>query len=215
MFRKDYLVRIIEEITEALGVIFGLKQQKKHPDALRELEELYQTQFRLSSLLLGSLSPKDITELFRSGGFVEADKLQTLARLLREEGDIFLDSGKTDEGRMRQQKALHLFLTARQHGADPSLWQLDEEIFGLMSKLKGYSLNPDTERLVFDFAEEMGRYDLAENALYRLMDQQAMDVHEGIAFYERLAELDPQRLVEGGLSAAEVQEGLAELRHRL
>ncbi|GAA0137331.1 hypothetical protein YSY43_41720 [Paenibacillus sp. YSY-4.3] len=215
MFRKDYLVQVIEEITEALGTIFGLKQQKKHPEALQELDELYRTQFRLSSLLLGTLSPKDIAELFRSGGVIEADRLQTLARLLREEGDLILDSGQTNEGRMRQRKALHLFLEARQHGADPSLWQLDEEIFSLMEKLKGNSLDPDTERMVFGFAEDKGKFDLAENALYRLIDQQEMDVHEGIAFYERLAGVAPDKLEEGGLSAAEVQEGLAELRHRL
>ncbi|MFD3262028.1 DUF6483 family protein [Paenibacillus lentus] len=215
MLRKDYLVRAIEEITEALGAIFGLKQQKKHPEALQELEELYRTQFRLNSLLLGTLSPKDITELFRSGRIIEADKLQTLARLLREEGDLFLDNGQVNEGRVRQQKALQLFLVARQHGADRALWGLDEEIFSLLAKLKGYPLNPDAERLVFHFTEEKGKYDLAENALYRLIDQHAMDVHEGIAFYERLSDVDPRELEEGGLSAAEVQEGLVELRNRL
>lgn len=215
MFRKDYLVRAIEEITEALGAIFGLKQQKKHPEALQELEDLFRTQFRLNSLLLGTLSPKDITELFRSGGIIEADKLQTLARLLREEADIILDSGSANEGRIRQQKALHLFLVAKQHGADPSLWQLDEEISSLLAQLKGHPLHPDTERLVFSFAEEKGRYAQAEDALYRLIDQQAMGVQEGIAFYERLANVDPQNLEEGGLSAIEVQEGLVELRNRL
>ncbi|MNJ56270.1 hypothetical protein D3C77_518070 [compost metagenome] len=95
------------------------------------------------------------------------------------------------------------------------MWQLDEEVFSLMTKLKGFFLDPDTERMVFRFAEEKGRYDLAENALYRLIEHQEIDVHEGLAFYERLAGVDPLKLEEGGFSAAEVQEGLAELRQRL
>ncbi|MEF2969275.1 DUF6483 family protein [Paenibacillus sp. M1] len=208
MLRKDYLVRMIEEMTEILGKVFDLKQRRKWTEALWELDELYKRQFRLNSALLGSLSAKDTVELFRTGGQVEADKLQSLARLLREEGELFTESGERDEGILRQMKALHLFLAAAQYGADRNVWKLDEEIGQLLTRLKGYRLPADTERLLLAYEESEGRYDRAEDALYRLLRLGAADKEEGVNFYRRLLTLTQERLERGGLPEEEVREGM-------
>ncbi|WP_410772282.1 DUF6483 family protein [Fontibacillus sp. BL9] len=208
MLRKDYLVRMIEEMTEIIGKVFDLKQQRKWIEALWELDELYKKQFRLNSRLVGSLAAKDIVELMRTGGNVEADKLQSLARLVKEEGDIYSVSGQFDEGIFRWMKALHLYLAASQHGADRDLWNISSEVNELLGILKGYQLPADTERLLLSYEESEGRYDQAENALYRLLKNGAADRAEGIAFYERLLTLSPERLRLGGLPQEEVREGL-------
>ncbi|MNO56708.1 hypothetical protein D3C76_472270 [compost metagenome] len=211
MLRRDYLVRMIEEMTEMLGKVFDLKQQKKTVEALWELDELYQRQFRLNAALLGSLSMKDITDLFRNGETIEADKLQSLARLLKEEGEVYELSGAGDEGILRFMKALHLYLVSSLYGGDASLWNIDDEIRELLNVLRGYQLNVDTEQLLLRYEESKGHFDLAENALFRLLKSGEASKEEGIAFYGRLLLLDPMRLEQGGLPLDEVKEGLEEV----
>lgn len=211
MLRRDYLVRMIEEMTEMIGKIFNLKQQRKTIEALWELDEWYQRQFRLNSSLLRSLSAIDIVELFRSGGILEGDQLQSLARMLREEGDVYLISGELDEGIIRHMKALHLYLAALLNGADRKLWNIDGEIRELLGLLQGYRLPNDTERLLLQYEEEQGRFDLAENALFRLLKSGGLTKIEATTFYERLLEYDASMLEQGGLPLVEVREGLEEV----
>ncbi|SDG47456.1 hypothetical protein SAMN04488542_1464 [Fontibacillus panacisegetis] len=213
MLRRDYLVRMIEEMAEVIGKVFDLKQQRKTVEALWTLDELFQRQFRFNSALLGSLSAKDIVDLFRNGELIEADKLQSLARLLKEEGDVYLLSGQSDEGTVRHMKALHLYLVAGLNGGDTTLWNLDGEIKELLCLLKGYRLYSETEQLLLRYEEAAGRFDLAENALFRLLKNGEATKEEGIAFYERLLSLNPHELERGGLPVEEVKEGLDEV-HR-
>lgn len=209
MLRKDYLVRMIEEMTEIIGKVFGLKQQRKWIEALWELDELYKQQFRLNSRLLDSISAKDLVEMHRAGGIVEADKLQSLARLMSEEADIYKDMGKADDAVFRRMKALHLYLAASQHGANRDLWSMNDQVRELLFLLRGYRLPADTERLLMDYEVSEGRYDLAENALYRLLQDGVAEREEGIAFYNRLLALPPAMLEQEGLPESEVREGLA------
>lgn len=214
MLRKDYLVRMIEEMTDVLSKVFQLKQQNKLLEAQWELDELYKRQFRLNSSLLGTISAKDITDLFRHGEELEADKLQSLARLLQEEADLYNGTGNLDEGVSRWMKSLHLYLTASLNNAERSLWDIDGEVEQLLSHLRKYRLPLDTERLLFKYEEEIGAFDQAENVLYRLLEAKAIAIEDASAFYERLLGLDPKLLEEGGLPLEEVKEGLEELHHR-
>ena len=59
-----------------IAKVFSLKQERKHTEALWEIDELFKRQFRLNSDLLRSLSVADIERLFRSHGYLEADKPQ-------------------------------------------------------------------------------------------------------------------------------------------
>ncbi|GGG17009.1 DUF6483 family protein [Paenibacillus aceti] len=214
VLRKDYLVRMIEEMVDVIFQVFGLKQQNKLIEALWKLDDLYREQFGLNSRMIGSLSARDIVEIFRTGGKVEADKLQSLARLLQEEGDIYIAQGRQDEGIFRLMKSLHLYLAADLHGADHSLWDLETETDKLLARLRQYRLPADTEHLLLDYEEAHGRFDKAEDALYRLLELEAISKEQAVAFYERLLQYDPERLSQGGLPLDEVREGLAEVQRR-
>jgi hypothetical protein len=214
MLRRDYLVNMIQEMTEVLGKVFQLKQERKFVEALWEVDELYRDQFRLQSTLLRSLSAKDIVELFRTNGELEGDKLQSLARLMKEEGSIYKAKGQQDEAVLSWMKALHLYLAAGNNLADRHLWHLDNEISELMTELKGYRLSGATDQLLLRYQEAEGRFDQAENILFRLLYEGAIPPHEGATFYERLLEIDPQVLAQGGLPLDEVKEGQEELVRR-
>lgn len=218
MLRKDYLVRMIEEMTEMIGKIFDLKQQRKWIDALWQIDDLYKRLFRLSSDLIGGLAAKDIVELMRSGGTVESDKLQSLARLVKEEGDVLVSSGNPDEGILRQMKALHLYLSASLYGTNRELWDLEAAVEELRLLLKPYVLSADIERLMLSYQEGLRRYDQAEDTLYRLLKLRAVTKEEGSLFYRRMSLLSPEELIRGGLPPEEVQEGeqtwIARLEHQ-
>ncbi|MNP71789.1 hypothetical protein D3C76_1682280 [compost metagenome] len=62
--------------------------------------------------------------------------------------------------------------------------------------------------MLLSYEESEGRYDQAENALYRLFQDGVATKEEGIAFYERLLSIDRERLEQGGLPEQEVREGL-------
>ncbi|AWB47043.1 hypothetical protein DCC85_18555 [Paenibacillus sp. CAA11] len=214
MLRRDYLVRMIEEMTDMIATVFNLKQQKKYTEALWELDEQYKKQFRLNGTLVNSLSLKDLIEVFRMGDKIEADKLQSLARLMKEEGGIYLEQNKEDEAVIRYMKALHLFMYASFHGADRELWNIDREVQELRTAVKGYQLPVETEQLLMSYEEREGRFDSAEDSLYRLLKSGTTGIGEGTAFYERLLNLEDEKLEQGNLPREEVEEGLAELRRR-
>ncbi|WP_138494754.1 DUF6483 family protein [Paenibacillus pinistramenti] len=208
MLRRDYLVRMIEDMTEAVVTVFGLKQQKKHTEALWKLDDLFKRHFRLNSQLLNSLSVKDIIDMFRLGDKVEADKLQSMARLMKEEGLVYLEMNDTDEGLKRLMKALHLFIYSTFHGADKELWGVDKEVGETLAAVKGYRLPADTEKLLLSYEEQEGRFDKAEDCLFRLRKDGEVGSEEAAAFYRRLLQLDDEALERGGLPREEVLEGL-------
>ncbi|RUT28925.1 hypothetical protein EJP77_16085 [Paenibacillus zeisoli] len=211
MLRRDYLIRMIEEMSEVMGTFLGLKQQKKRTEILWQLDEQYKKHFRLNSELLNSLSIRDLIDIFRYGGILEVDKLQSAALLMKEEALVYIDNQEKDKGLIRSIKALHLFLYAALEGADRTLWNLENQVSELESMVKGYRLPSETELLLLRYEEERGRYDLAENALYRMLERSIIQPEEAREFYERLLKLDPEQLASGGLPLSEVEEGLAGL----
>ncbi|MEK3733469.1 MULTISPECIES: DUF6483 family protein [unclassified Paenibacillus] len=211
MYRRDYLVRLVEDMTKLIAHVFRLKQERKHTEALQKVEDLLRRQFRLNSKLLGSLSASDIEKLFHNQGFLDADSLQSAARMLEEEADILMDMGREEEAVLHLTKVLELYLTAILHGADRKLLGLPQRIADVRDKLRAYAMPVSVERLYFTYTEQEGDFAEAENTLYRLLDQNGMAPDEARQFYQRLLQLEPEELERGGLPLDEVYEGMAEL----
>lgn len=174
MFRRDYIVRMIEDMTAMVAKVLTLKQERKTTEALWEIDELLNRHFPLNSRLLNSLSVEDIIDMFRFNGVLESDKLQGVAKLLKEEGSIYAANGDHDAALFRSMRALHLFLYADLHGADREMLQMTEDINELLEEVKAYRLPAKTERLLLDYMESIGHYSKAEDSLYRLWEQGKM-----------------------------------------
>ncbi|MCP1131939.1 DUF6483 family protein [Paenibacillus polysaccharolyticus] len=227
MFRKDYLLRMMEEMTEAIGKAFTLRQQRKHTEALSELDELMRRQFGMNLNLLNSLPAEDVIEMFRFRGVIEVDNLQQAARLIEEEAYIYHEKARVegidDEEKMdaedaalvRLMRALHFYLYAQNQGANRELLQVPDRIEGIIEQIMGYELPARTEKQLALYREQQGRYDAAENGWYRLMhldaDYPVQYEEDARAFYQRLTELTDEQLEQGGLPRAEVEEGLAQI----
>lgn len=210
MFRRDYIVRMIEDMTAMVAKVLTLKQERKTTEALWEVDELLNRHFRLNSRLLNSLSIVDIIEMFRLGGVIESDKLQSVAKLLKEESDIYALNGDKDAALFRGMRALHLYLHAALNGADRELLQITQAIDELLQEVKAYRLPIKTERLLMAYMESLGRYSKAEDSLYRIWEQGENVIKEGEALYERLLLKPPAELEQGLLPLDEVEQGILE-----
>jgi hypothetical protein len=210
VFRRDYIVRMIEDMTAMVAKVLTLKQERKTTEALWEVDELLNRHFRLNSRLLNSLSVEDLIDMFRLGGVIESDKLQGVARLLKEEGGIYAAAGNQDEALFRAMRALHLYLYADLHGADRKLLSMTADIDELLQEVQTYRIPAKTERLLLPYMEAHGRYSKAEDSLYRLMEQGEDVAAEGTALYERLLLKAPDDLEQGQLPLEEVKQGLQE-----
>ncbi|WP_427182294.1 DUF6483 family protein [Paenibacillus sp. TC-CSREp1] len=227
MFRKDYLLRMMEEMTEAIGKAFTLRQQRKHTEALSELDELMRRQFGMNLSLLNSLPAEDVIEMFRFRGVIEVDNLQQAARLIEEEAYIYQEKARVegiddqekmeaeDAALVRLMRALHFYLYAMNHGANRELLQVPDRIEEVIAQIQGYELPARTEKQLALYREQQARYDAAENSWYRLLhlgaEYPVQYVADARAFYERLTKLTDEQLEQGGLPRDEVEEGLTQL----
>lgn len=216
MFQRDYILRLVEEMTRVIAKIYGLKnQERKTAEALWEIDDLLTRRFRLNARLLRSLSAEDVVRLFQNGDRTDADMLQNTARLLEEEGRLHISSNHGKEGQAVLAKALHLYLAASLNGADPGLWGLSRRMDDLQEELRGVPLPMETERLLMSYSERAGRYAEAENRLYRLLESGGLEPRDGLLFYHRLLQVPPEELADGGLPLEEIYEGIGELELKL
>lgn len=216
MLRKDYLTRMIEEMTEAVGSMLGLRREQKNEQALEKLDGLLKRNFRMSEQMLRSLPPEELITLFRQRGGVDAESLQLVARMLQENGEIRENMGEAGEAAAVRIKALHLYLYAALNGGSRELVDYPQRIAELTERIERYRLPADAERLTLLYEESEGRYVQAEDAMYRMLnaspegDPDALE--EGRMFYARLAQLDEAALRAGGLTREELQEGIEALQ---
>ncbi|MBR2563367.1 MAG: hypothetical protein IKE29_01930 [Paenibacillus sp.] len=230
MFRKDYLVRMVEEMTEAIGKAFTLRQQRKHTEALSELDEMMRRQFGMNLSLLNSLPAEDVIDMFRFRGVIEVDNLQQAARLIEEEAYIYQEKARVegiddqekldaqDAALVRLMRALHFYLYALNHGANRELLQAPERVEGVIEQIQGYELPARTEKQLALYREQQGRYDAAENGWYRLLhlgvDYPVQYEEDARAFYQRLTKLTDEQLERGGLPRDEVEEAISQIKAR-
>ncbi|CAM4384383.1 DUF6483 family protein [Saccharibacillus endophyticus] len=216
MLRKDYLTRMIEEMTEAVGAMLGLRREQKNEQALEKLDGLLKRNFRMSEQMLRSLPPEELIQLFRQREGVDAESLQLVARMLQENGEIRENMGDEQEAAASRIKALHLYMYAALNGGSRELVDYPTRITELSALLERYRLPADAERLVMLYEEREGRYVQAEDAMYRMLNASPENdpnaLEEGRMFYARLSGLEADILQAGGLTREELEEGIEALQ---
>lgn len=214
MFRKDYLMGMIEDMTTMIAKAFGLKEQKKYTEALWETDDLMRKNFRLNSELVNRMPTEEIVEMFRVGATVEVDQLQGLARMVSVEADIYAAAGNEDEAVVRRIKALNLFLYSAINQADRSLLDYPAQIDGLLDALEEFVLPAAVEKLMVEYEQQEGYYDNAADAVRRLVELDPVEGKQiGHEFYVRMQVKTDEELEAGGLSRAEVEDGLVRFQN--
>lgn len=211
MFQRDYFMRMIEQMTEAVGQILNLRRERKHEEALLVIDDLLDKRFRLSSKLIRSLSDEDLMKVMTTNGMLETDHLQAIAILMKQEAELQDELGREDEGFAAYIKSLHLFLRLSIVRAEPTIVEPREQVGELLEQLRPYELPTQTKRLLMEWYEAEGRYDLAENVMHELLEDNALWAAEAADIYRRMLLQTDERLVAGGLPREEIEQGLAAL----
>ncbi|SFT02497.1 DUF6483 family protein [Paenibacillus sp. BC26] len=214
LFQRDYFMRMIEQMSEVVGQVMGLRQQRKQEEALLVIDELLDRQFRMNGKLIRQLSDADLVRMMTTNGIVETANLHAVALLIKEEADILTELGRQEQGYPLQLKAFHLFMRLAILDAPALLRAPSEEAAELETKLGIYELPRETKLLMWEWHESDGRYDEAENVLHELAEDGAIEAEEAVEFYRRLLLLPDESLLQGGLPRDEVNEGLERMRQQ-
>lgn len=220
MYQRDYLMRLIEQMTAALGTIMKLRRERKFEEAGQAVDGLLHRLGLPGRQVLGSLAAEEIERLLEVNGEVEADKLFLAARLLREEADVRAEAGEPDEACFVYAKALRVLAMSEKRwtsgeGAIPK--EVEAEAFALRERLRGRRLPLEACRDAARLFDRLERFELAENYWFEAAEAADGDeatIREGLRFYDRLLERDDGSLDRGALPRKEAQEGKAEYERR-
>lgn len=225
MFRNDYVMRLIEQFGNALGVLLGLKKQLRPQEAMELLGETYKRLFGLNPNLIRALSERDMTDLLNRDGEATAEKMLILAGLMKEESDLCTILERDNEAYRLNLKALNLTLMAAGEQSAAEWLDVRGQIGELLTRLGGYELSVGTKQLLWTYYDTAGRFADAEDVLFELLDHYGDDKSEDQSayehlleqadrFYERLLTLDADTLEAGRLPLEEVRDSLEEIRMR-
>lgn len=211
MFQRDYFMRMIEQMTEAVGQILNLKRQHKREEALLVIDDLLDKRFRLSSKLIRTLSDEDLMKVMTTNGLVETDHLQAIAILMKQESELYDELGREEESFIAAVKSLHLFMRLSIMGAEPTIVEPREQVDELLEQLLPYELSLPTKRLLAEWYEAEGRFALVENVIHELLEDDVLSLTEAAEVYERMLHQSDERLQAGGLPRDEIEQGLTAL----
>jgi len=129
MIERDYLMRMISQLSAVLARILFAKNAQNYAEALRITQNAYDQLFGLNGELVKHLDAATLARLLG-----DKEKIKALAGLLREEGEILHLQNQPAAGNEKFGKALALYQEALRltTSAEPDCQQA---IFELQAKL--------------------------------------------------------------------------------
>ena len=215
MVERDYIMRMIQMLVQALVQILFHKRGGQYPEALGEIQKASKTLIGVELDVIRRLTDIQIIELLSLVKIFGVPKCYVAGRLLKEEAEILELQGKSVEVRELLVKSLSLMTEAAvQYGGptDPDHTAAIEEV---TRAVPIDELPVHIQKKMFKYYETMHRYGKAEDVLFLIVDKEPGFVVEGDRFYERLQKKSDEELLEGNFSRGEIEEGIVELaRHR-
>jgi len=206
VLQRDYILRMVEQLVQALAGIAGRRKAGEATRFEQELDDFCKSAFGMPLDLLAGVPDDELQKLFTRDRLPDYDRIALLARVLWERCRLDEAQGPTGP---RARKALRL-LAAVGRRTDPRSMEAHREAF--VALVSAFEKAPPTSTILHDLwlsCEALGLYARAEDKLYALDALEPL-VHAapGEAFYRRLLENDDDNLEAGGLPRDEVEDGL-------
>jgi hypothetical protein len=219
MIRRDYILRMIEEMILALKRIGEFKEGERWEDAAGAVSEEFQRLLGMAPEAVSKMSETELLARLMKGEptLVVRDKALLVTTLLNEAGDIAAQRDQMEESRACYLKGLHLLLDTLAQGDAGEFPHFVPKVEQFVDALSDQPLPSRTLAMLMQHYERIGEFGRAEDMLYTLLDAEPENpgvADFGISFYERIARLGDRVLEEGNLPRSELQEGLAELKMR-
>lgn len=219
MIQRDYILRMIEQFGQFITALVHLREAGKLEEARSVID---QSMVGLVGTDLRSAAEQPAERLINTVRFATrmyatsapaAYQLNMLGRLLRESAAVLDLQGDHDTATRVRMQALDVHTTVLAVD-DASSSESVTAVDALLSELDEYELPLTIKHRLWSIFAARPDYERAEDWLFDLLDDDSALLSEGIAFYEGLAGFDDATLEAGGVSRAEVDDTLMELRQR-
>ena len=151
MTQKDYILRIAEDVGQALAQIIYHKKMQDYQGALSLIDELFKQTVGAGSGFIHAISEETLLTMLTLYGLLDVEKALLIATLLKAEGDIYEDQGNADEAYDSYLTSLNLFLEILLCDDHLHDLRVSPEIVDLLDKLEAYELPLHTKRLLFPY----------------------------------------------------------------
>ncbi|WP_282937805.1 DUF6483 family protein [Paenibacillus sp. RC67] len=210
MYRRDYLMRMIEQFTVSMGQVMFQRQNRRFAEAMELLTQAMKQLLGLNSKMVRALSVKDIITLLSTNGHFDAGKGLLLSDMLVAEGDVLNDAEQEEEASTCLVKALELLLNIRRmEDAEHGMTDVDERIAAVLPKAQNIRMTPFMMEVLIEYHDTAGQLSKAEDMLFFMLDDDPGNttaIEQGIAMVERWIKLSPEDIEKGNLSTEEIQE---------
>jgi len=149
MTQKDYILRIAEDVGQALAQIIYHKKNQDYQGALSVIDEFFKQTVGAGSSFIHAISEETVLTMLTLLGILDVEKALLIATLLKAEGDIYEDQGNPDAAYDSYLTSLNLFLEILLRDDNLHDLRCSSEIEDLLGKLEAYELPLNTRRLLF------------------------------------------------------------------
>ena len=208
MLTEDYFMRMINQMLAVLTKIIGLKDVGQYQEAQQIVNQSLEQLLGMPSGLLKQMDDSSVMNILTTQGELVSDRLYMVANLYELEGSLFIDQNRNPEANLDYLRALTFYLEIALKGEHQYSSELNDKIEHLQLKLSDQDLSVDTYYLLFDYYEQLGKYNLVDNQISNLLlaHEDPSEILPGlITYYEELLEKNDQELSLGGISRVRVQ----------
>jgi len=206
---------MIHQLAQVLARVLKLNEEKRYDDALGAIHLSSRQLLGMDIGLLVSLSDEALIRVLSLGDRFDLEKGLVAAALLRMIGEVKAQQGDETATFHCRTTSLSLFLELPAHDGGTLPKEYYDLTEGVISQLSSYELQLPIQHKLFRYYEYAGRYDLAENVLFEMLQQEPGFVSAGVKFYTRLQAKSDDELNKGRLPRNEVEEGMRHLEQWL
>lgn len=214
MIERDYIMRMIDQLSKVLARAFFLRKTLEFPKAAEELAAAARNLLGLDRELIRLMSDTQLIDLLSADESMSASKCYVLGMLLKEDAGLSFAQGRPSEATALLSKSLNLLLTSFLQSKGPVVPSHGDSLDEVRDSLSDILLPSHVNDNLFEYYELSGRYDKAEDILFNLIEHVPQYIPKGLAFYERLLMKSDNDLSHGNLPRAEVVDALQELKER-
>lgn len=221
MIRRDYFLRMMEEIIQMMVLVDTFRKDGQWEEASKVIDKGFNQLVKGGTQAVLQLPETELlARLFDGKPTVDGHyKLSILVNLLKKAGDLAAEQNQLEQSLSYYFRGLSLLLGiyARKEESEYNYKVPKIEVEEFIAALQDAPLPVETLKLLMEHYEQTWKFDKAEDALFAMLDIEPNNssiVEMGIAFYERLRKHNNATLKASNLPHLEVEVGLSKLNSR-
>lgn len=93
MYKRDYIMKLVEEFARFLSAVTGLKSEGKLDEALALVDKVHRDFFELDPAVIKSMTETEVLYYLQKDKAFDNERIKMLAEILYEEGMIYIENG--------------------------------------------------------------------------------------------------------------------------